>query len=194
MKKIFILSFSLIMLTIFVACVSAQKQKEPSSEKVIELIHKAEAIYQLGNQEVLTFVKFEVNPTEKEIAYYDEISNYDEAVPAVFTENAIKALEQSINVLTPTIYKKDNKIYRASLMCDGPATVFFHTIKSLKLIEQKENKFIYEIVHIEEPVWFDPATIDEAPEIISNVTIVYDGENYLVDEFKYPLDYGTAAQ
>lgn len=165
-----------------------QMYTEPSSEMVIELIQKAEAIYQLGNQEVLTTIKFEVQPTE-ELLYYDEISNYDEVVPTVFTENAINVLERSHNLGVPSILKQDDRIYRASSMCDSAATVFFNTIKSLELIEQQENKYIYEIVHIAEPIGFDPATVDEAPEIVSHVAIVHDGENFLVDEFTYPLDY-----
>ncbi len=167
-----------------VAC--SAKAAAPTQEEVVELLQKAEAVYQLGNQDVLTIAQYELQPSGDQL-YYDEISNYERAVAEIFTENGIAQLEQSSNLGVPLILKQDGKVYRASAMADSAATVYYGAIKSVTLLEETNERFVYEIVHIAEPRGFDPAA-DTAPELTDRAVLIKKNQLLLVEDFSYPLN------
>ena len=162
-----------------------------SEEEVKELLTKAEGVYHLGEGTVFAIGQIEVpfdDIMKKNILYYDEITNYDEVIPTIFTKNGIQIVEHSEYGLAPIILKRGGKVYRASNMVDSTVTIFFNTIRSVTLLEQSGNRYSFEVTHIAEPRWFDHATADTAPDMITQLVVVREGDQLLVDELFYPLD------
>lgn len=202
MKKVFTVVLALISIIALASCgiessgnSSGSESKEPQEipiETVTELIQSAESVYQLGNYDVLTLAQYEIQFIEDDnILYYDEISNYEEVVPTIFNDNGIKGLEASNILFAPAIVKQNGKVYRASSMSDSAATVFFRTIRSIELVEQYNNMYVYKVVHVAEPRRPEYSSLDEAPSMESTVTIAEENGKFLIDEFLYPLAVST---
>ena len=148
----------------------------PSNEEVRELIQKAQAVYQPGDNSILDITAYEVfiDPL-----YYDEIGNFDEAAAEIFSEKGIEQIKNTVTIGSegPVFLEQDGKIYRYSCMTDSDITVYYSTVTSVTLAEQKDGKFIYEVVHL---------SLDrygEQEEYTSYIIIVKENGKYLVESF-----------
>lgn len=156
----------------------------PTEEEVTALLHKAEAVYQMGNNELLEIVSYEemfmVEGVEGPV-YYDEIGNYDQTVAELFTQQGLEQLEKSRYFgLAPAIRKEDGKVYRASGLDDSAATRYYDTISAVELLEQEDGRFTYQISHTAKTRW------EETEDMTSRLVLVRQKGKLLVESFDYP--------
>lgn len=181
MKKILVCALVLALAAILSACgVSEEKRdfKTPEEAEIISLINKAEAAYQMGNTELFEILSYENMIGD---GYYDEIANYEEMVNGIFTEEGRAQLEETTFVERKIIVKENDKIYKASAIADSARTRFYDNINEIKLVEQNENVFTYEITHVPVSVY------GNEEEITSVFVIANEGSGFLVESFEYPL-------
>ena len=148
---------------------------ETLDEEIVNLVKKAEAVYQPGNREVLKFSGLN-NFYLDFPGQYDQIRNYDDVIFEIFTEEGISQLKNSATKKNyyPVIYEKDGKIYRVSSRDRKDDVLYYDTIYSTELIEENGNKKTYKITHVS----------SESVSYISNFTVVEKNGKYLVEYFE----------
>lgn len=148
----------------------------PSDEEVMELIAKAQSVYQPGDNEVLDTVSYE---NFIDGIYYDEIGNFNEAVVEIFSEKGVEQLKNTVEKVNgkPVFLEQEGRIYRYSPMADSDAVEYYSVVHSVSFVKRKENSFIYEIKHSSDGV------LDDTEEYTSYITIVKENGNYLVENF-----------
>ena len=87
-------AFVLVLVLAFVlgGMASCTVSKAPTMDQVLELVLKADAVYQPGDDSVLEIVSYENYIDE---IYYDEIGNFEEAVSEIFSEKGIEQILSS---------------------------------------------------------------------------------------------------
>lgn len=171
-------------LLIGITFTGSEKNALPDDAEVAQLLQKGEAVYQMGNTEILSVSQYEIRIGD---LYYDEIENYDQAVANLFTPQGILQLEETCCLNIKLIQKQEDKIYRASAMTDSAVTVFFDNISSIELIEQQENRFTYKVTHTSRPIR------DEGREFTSRMVLMREDGRLLIESFDYPLRDGQTA-
>ncbi len=185
-KMCFILVITLIIISTLCACQS----KEPDDSEVKNLLKQAEDIYHANHPaftEVNNMLMFKNKDDASDIRYYDEISDYEKVVASVFTDNAIEALENSYFEEGPVVFKRDGKVYHISNVADKMGITYFAEIVSVKLIEQKNDRFVYQVEAKSSQradSLDDPPVLSEAKSY--NLTVVNENGKWLIDEFSYP--------
>lgn len=108
----------------------------PSSDGVIQLLQKAEAVYQPGNTQLLSCAASDVDG-------YEVVSDYDQVVQTIFTSEGIQQLEQAAIDGKPLIRKEQDQVLRLS--ADETSSAYFDNIQAAKLLDQQDNLFAFRI-------------------------------------------------
>lgn len=181
-----LIGMSLLFAMTFCAC----QEKVPSDDEVSYLMTQAENIYHANHPafaDVKTMLIFQNEDDPSDMRYYDEIADYAEVVSSVFTENAINKLERSYFKEGPIVFNRDGKYYHICNTHDSMATIYFAEISSIKLVEQNEAYFTYQVEakysHRADSL-DDPPILGE-PRTYDVVFVRKDGK-LLIDEFTYP--------
>jgi len=112
----------------------------PSEEKIIEVLRKAEAIYQPGNDSLLPIARQEVMIGDR---YYDEIADRN-LIGTVYNERGIEQLMSAAVLETPLFLEQDGKLYRASPMADSYAVSCYDEIHNVRVIHRDGSRFLCE--------------------------------------------------
>lgn len=171
-------AFVLVLVLAFVlgGMASCTVSKAPTMDQVLELVLKADAVYQPGDDSILEIVSYENYIDE---IYYDEIGNFEEAVSEIFSEKGIEQIlnsKEKVN-FKPAFFKEEGRYYRYSCMEDSARTNYYYSIEYISLEEEEENRFRYAIGHSSKGVY------DETNFFESYVTIVFEGGKYLIEDF-----------
>ena len=102
----------------------------PSSDGVIQLLQKAEAVYQPGNTQLLSC-------TASDVDGYEVVSDYDQVVQTIFTSEGIQQLEQAAIDGKPLIRKEQDQVLRLS--ADETSSAYFDNIQAAKLLLEAEE-------------------------------------------------------
>ncbi|MBQ4643330.1 MAG: hypothetical protein IJB66_03795 [Oscillospiraceae bacterium] len=169
-----------------VACTAGSNSKgaeEPSEEKIRELVLKANAVYQPGDDSVFEIIGYENYINEH---YYDEIGNFDEAVSGIFSKAGIEQLFSMKHTVDyePVFFREAKRIHRLSSMSDSDVTNYYAVINGIALSQKRENFFRYKIEHSSE------AKDGSSENFGSYVTIVFEDGKYLIEDFD-PKRYTT---
>ncbi len=155
---------------------SCTVSKAPTEDQIRELVLKADAVYQPGDDSVLEIVSYENYIDE---IYYDEIGNFEEAVSEIFSEKGIEQILNSKEMVSfkPAFFEEEGRYYRYSCMADSARTNYYYSIEYISLEEEEENRFRYAIGHSSKGVY------DETEFFESYVTIVFKDGKYLIEDF-----------
>jgi len=152
----------------------------PTEQEVIDLLRKAEAIYQPGNFEILTAVSQE---NFIDGSYYDEVGGYEEAVAEIFTQNGAEQLEETVFLEIPLICKEDGRVYRQSAMTDSAALTCYAIIDGVALVAEDSGNYFYEITHTPLPKGYTAEEKHKLSALVSPLTIVWEDGRWKVDFF-----------
>ncbi len=171
-------AFVLVLVLAFVlgGTASCTISKAPTVDQVRELVLKADAVYQPGEDSILEIVSYENYIDE---IYYDEIGNFEEAVSEIFSEKGIEQIlnsKEKVN-FKPAFLEENGKYYRYSAMVDSAATNYYYSIEYIALDEETENSFQYAIGHSSKDAYGETEFFE------SYVTIVLGGGKYLIEDF-----------
>ena len=108
----------------------------PSSDGVIQLLQKAEAVYQPGNTQLLSC-------TASDVDGYEVVSDYDQVVQTIFTSEGIQQLEQAAIDGKPLIRKEQDQVLRLS--ADETSSAYFDNIQAAKLLVPQDNLFAFRV-------------------------------------------------
>ncbi len=192
-KKQIVIVFLVVLLVIGAVLFFLLRPKDaPKEQEVIDLLQQAAEIYHpnhssLPSVQELVAVGSKDNPAEH--GYYDEVSDYDSVVCAVFSENGIRELENSYLPEGPIILKKDGKVYHISNQFSSMSNQYFAEIVSLQLLSQDGDTFTYQAEakygYREEDAGMDaPLSLSE-PETYT-FTVVRQDDKLLMEQFTYP--------
>ncbi|MBQ7874526.1 MAG: hypothetical protein IJ306_05125 [Oscillospiraceae bacterium] len=147
----------------------------PSDEEVTELIMKAQSVYQPADYTVLEAAK---TGTQLYDISYEEIKNFNEVVPEIFSEKGIAELKSvQIPEIGENVFVENAEKYYRLLSVTDEDIIYYNAVLSVELIEQNENSFIYEIMH---------KSLDKfgnSKEYTSYITIAEQDGKYLVESF-----------
>ena len=155
---------------------SCTVSKAPTEDQIRELVLKADAVYQPGDDSVLEIVSYENYIDE---IYYDEIGNFEEAVLEIFSEKGIEQIlssKEKVN-FKPAFFEENGRYYRYSAMADSDATNYYYSIEYAGVEEEKENSFRCAIGH------YSKTKSGETEFTESYVTIVLEDGKYLIEDF-----------
>lgn len=189
-------SLGLVIALAMVCALCACQSKNPDESKVTNLIKQAEEVYHANHTafpEVENLLMFQNKSDPTDIRYYDEIADYEKVVSAIFTERGIQQLESSHFAEGPVVFQRDGKAYHISNVIDKMGIVYFAEIDSVKLVEQKGNRFTYQVKakSQERGESLDaPPVLGEAKQY--QITVVERDGTLLVDDFLYPAVTGES--
>lgn len=171
-------AFVLVLVLAFVlgGMASCTVSKAPTMDQVLELVLKADAVYQPGDDSVLEIVSYENYIDE---IYYDEIGNFEEAVSEIFSEKGIEQIlnsKEKVN-FKPAFFEENGRYYRYSAMADSDVTNYYYSIEYAGVEEEKENSFHCAIGH------YSKTKSGETEFFESYVTIVLEDGKYLIEDF-----------
>ena len=152
----------------------------PTEEAVIDLLRRAEAIYQPGNFDILSAVSQE---NFIDGAYYDEVGGYEEAVAGIFTQNGIEQLEETVFLELPLFLREDGKVYRQSAMTDSAVLRCYELIDAVALTARDSGNYFYEITHVPLPKGYTAEDRHKVSTLVSPLTIVWQDGCWKVDFF-----------
>ena len=171
-------AFVLVLVLAFVlgGMASCTVSKAPTMDQVLELVLKADAVYQPGDDSVLEIVSYENYIDE---IYYDEIGNFEEAVSEIFSEKGIEQIlssKEKVN-FKPAFFEENGRYYRYSPMSDSSKTNYYSSVEYVTREEEKENSFKFAIGHYSKNVYGETEFFE------SYVTIVLEDGKYLIEDF-----------
>lgn len=155
---------------------SCTVSKAPTEDQIRELMLRADAVYQPGDDSVLEIVSYENYIDE---IYYDEIGNFEEAVSEIFSEKGIEQIlnsKEKVN-FKPAFFEENGRYYRYSAMADSDVTNYYYSIEYAGVEEEKENSFRCAIGH------YSKTKSGETEFFESYVTIVLEDGKYLIEDF-----------
>lgn len=155
---------------------SCTVSKAPTEDQIRELVLRADAVYQPGDDSVLEIVSYENYIDE---IYYDEIGNFEEAVSEIFSEKGIEQIlnsKEKVN-FKPAFFEENGRYYRYSAMADSDVTNYYYSIEYAGVEEEKENSFRCAIGH------YSKTKSGETEFFESYVTIVLEDGKYLIEDF-----------
>ena len=171
-------AFVLVLVLAFVlgGTASCTVSKAPTEDQIRELMLRADAVYQPGDDSILEIVSYENYIDE---IYYDEIGNFEEAVSEIFSEKGIKQIlnsKEKVN-FKPAFFEENGRYYRYSAMADSDVTNYYYSIEYAGVEEEKENSFRCAIGH------YSKTKSGETEFFESYVTIVLEDGKYLIEDF-----------
>lgn len=144
-------------------------------EKIIELIKKAEAVYQPGNNELFTLSGLN-NIYPDFPGKYDEIKNFDEVVSEIFVGNGIAQLKNAATLgeYYPVIVENGGKTYRISKDGEKDDVLYYETINSIEFVLRRGKSYTYRIHH----------TSSDSTDYLSTIIIRENDGKYFVESFE----------
>ena len=155
---------------------SCTVSKAPTEDQIRELMLRADAVYQPGDDSIFEIVSYENYIDE---IYYDDIGNFEEAVSEIFSEKGIKQIlnsKEKVN-FKPAFFEENGRYYRYSAMADSDVTNYYYSIEYAGVEEEKENSFRCAIGH------YSKTKSGETEFFESYVTIVLEDGKYLIEDF-----------
>ncbi len=159
---------------------------EPSEDVIKELLVRADAVYQKGNYD-----EFEKNSDEFEKnsdisflydgKFYYSVENYDEVLNEIFTENAIKELENTVTKIGkhPIYIEYGGRNFKLRAEVTDRETGHYDYFHWIKLVKVEDNRFTYRVCHSGESLVVTG----------SEIVIVNEKGDFKIDEFESHRDY-----